>query len=110
METPQVSKFQDVIDAYKEKGIETYELKTSTGHVCIVRQPTVLESAKFQPYLYAIAFGNMSVDLVEFGKKMVKDLWLTGDDEVRTIESNQIETAAAIISVIKMNVAEVKKN
>jgi len=103
-----VNRFSEVIDLHKKKGIDTYTLKTESGEVCVLREPTVKETGNLIPLI--IGFGDNKPDLVQAGIDLVETCWLAGDDKIRKDEDLKAEVGLGAINMIDIKVAEVKKN
>ena len=101
-------KFKEAIENHKKKGITTYTLTCETGEACVIREPSVTESGKIVPMLVKI--GDNEPDFIGAGKLLVNNCWVAGDDKIRKDDDLLAEIAFAAISIIKLKVADVKKN
>ena len=101
---------QKAIDTCKANNIAYNVFETTNGKECILREPTVLESADLIPLIYDY-IGNRKPNYREAGQKVIELCWVAGDDEVRKHNSDEnVQVAMTAFMLIDVAVAEIKKN
>lgn len=113
LETVESSKFQDAIDSYKAKGIETYLIKVDGGkYEFVISEPNLHIQSEYQNAItLAVITGNLNLQPI--GAKVIKDCWLVGDQEIRDEKNNPslfFEACMTAVNTVKISIGSVKKN
>jgi len=110
----QENRFKEAIDTLKKAGKNTYTYTCENGKQCVLSEPSIRDSIKLLPYIYAMMSPKKNNDEkfdVSDGAIMIVDLcWVAGDDEIRTNEDLKIEVGMSALNTAQIKTADVKKN
>ncbi len=100
--------FDAAIKSHKKMGIQTYTMETECKKLCLIKQPSIVQTGKIMPLIMTI--GDKEADFNKAAITLVDECWIAGDDEIRKDEELKIQVGLAALNLVEMKVATIKKN
>tara|TARA_R100001015_G_C4531229_1_gene97572 strand:+ start:209 stop:475 length:267 start_codon:yes stop_codon:yes gene_type:complete len=88
--------------------METYTIEVEDKK-CVISKPDRKVMGLVLPKLFPM-LGDEKQDMLGAGEIILKTCWVSGDEEIRTVDEYILAASLQCVSLIEMKTASIKKN